>query len=124
MVFILVKLRFLVRIRTSDCPGSSLYRFARLVQCRNVKLFMQPFPHTIHLCLIHLGLQTVQGVLEGTLQVLPDYVLDAPPPIPESPGDSLVCRLSDLPKTPSFLERSSSSVSLSGSQLLQEIGCR
>ncbi|KAG6545104.1 hypothetical protein Mapa_013428 [Marchantia paleacea] len=68
--------------------------------------------------------KTVQGVLEGTLQVLPDYVLDAPPPVPESPGDSFVFRMSDLPKTPSFLERSSPIISLSGSEMLQEIGCR
>ncbi|KAL2608707.1 hypothetical protein R1flu_027280 [Riccia fluitans] len=65
--------------------------------------------------------KTVQGVLEDTVRVLPDSVLDAPPPVPEMPGDSLLLQTPRLPESPSILDPR---LPIDHPDLLQKVACR
>lgn len=50
--------------------------------------------HSYHLC--YLGMQTMKSLLEKTIHIMPDYVLDkAPMPLPPSPKD-LFANIHDL----------------------------
>lgn len=46
-------------------------------------------------------MQTVRALLEETLAVIPDFVLDSPPPLETSP-ESLLADFGPLPLAPSF----------------------
>ncbi|KAH7426674.1 hypothetical protein KP509_10G011900 [Ceratopteris richardii] len=64
-------------------------------------------------------------VLSRSLPVLPDHVLDSPPPLPVTTDDSMPAVLSRLPNVPSFLQRSceSQSVEASSEPLLDLVLC-
>ncbi|KAL3677004.1 hypothetical protein R1sor_026952 [Riccia sorocarpa] len=67
--------------------------------------------------------KTVHAVLEETLRVLPDSVLDAPPPVPEMPSESLLLQTPRLPGSPSSFHLTSQRQFVDQPQLLEKVAC-